>query len=368
MIIHQRECSREVLALNQVPNEKYFQAIKQGRPNFFLKPSIPLAKGDIIFPGAAYWNVKLAGKPLALPKLPAIDINVELPFTLRDEQVPLFNAALNIRAALIKMTTGGGKSVILMALCKAWGTPTLIVVHNKDMVEQFYKTFEKFLGWKIGRLNGDHKDIQAITVTTFNSAKLHQKKLLGMGFRTLFIDEADLFFTEKGRNFVCAFEGERVFAFSATTRAPSDEYMSAGEIPAMERFYGAKLEGFSAKQVLAEIFYKFYEPKPYRDNFLLPVLPSANWAIFRQHLDQDEERKEFIHNYVHESFEEGDRILVLFDRVEHVKAFYEKSTAKKKYIIYGQIKKDPREEQKKAFLKDGGIMFAQYQTSSRGID
>lgn len=367
MIIHKDACQPGVVQLMNVPNEKFHKAQRLGKPNFFLQPTEFLGNKDYMPPGAAYWSVKMCHKQLNLPPLTPLKHQTPV-FDLRPEQVPIFETMKKVRAGLIQLTTGGGKSVIVAALTYCWGTPTLILVHNKDMVEQFYDTFDQFLGWKIGRLNSDHKDIKPITVTTFHSAKKRQQELIEMGFKALIVDEADMFFTKKSRDFVCLFQGERVFAFTATTKTGSDEFMKKGEVPAIERFYGAKIKRESKHNVLEKIYYKYYTREDYKDKFKIPVRPQDNWVEFRKVLDADEERKGVMLDYVMKNYDDGDRVLVLYDRVADVINFHEQCPEGKKYIVHGKIKKKQREEQKERFLSDGGIMFAQYQTSSRGID
>jgi len=349
-----------------VPNEKFHKAVAQGRPNFFMSPTNQLGYKDAMPPGVPYWAMKM-GMPLHMPKVTPIKYD-QPPFELRPEQVPIFEAAKNIRAGLIEMTTGGGKSVIAAAMVHSWSSSTLILVHNMDMVQQFYEAFDKFLGWKIGRLNSHHKDIKPITVTTFNSARDRQDELFEKGFKNLIVDEADLFFTPKGQKFVSMFPGERVFAFTATIRTKPDEFMKKGEVPALERFYGYKMTGHAAKNVLGGIFYDYYKREPYKDEFNLLVKPQLNWTEFRKCLDTDMARKTRMMNYIMENHTDGDRTLVLFDRVADVEGFHFSCKLKRKFIIHGKIKKTARADAKKEFLSEGGILFAQYQTSSRGVD
>lgn len=367
MIILKSTCAPNLHAFMNIPNKKYHEAIKLGVPNFFRQPTESLGNRDFMPPGTAFWSANLNGTLLGLPA-PTPSKRQVLPFQLRQEQVPIVNILKNKRAGLVQFTTGGGKSIIMIALVYYWNTSTLIIVHNKDMVQQFYDAFKKFLNWEIGRLNSDYKNIKPITVTTFNSAKLKQKELTEKGFKTLFIDEADLFFTKKSRNFIVQFPAERVFAFSATTKTNSDDYIEKGITPALEKFYGYKVVGIAKKSVLEEIKYLSYSKKKYCDQFNLPVTPHGNWTEFRQALDQDIKRKQEMMRYLTSQYNEKDRILVLFDRVNDVKTFTENCPIEKKYIIHGKIKKKNRENAKTEFLSKGGIMFAQYQTSSRGVD
>lgn len=367
MIIHKDACTKRVQGLMNVPNSKYYEAIKRGAPNFFLKPSEFLGNKEFMPPGTAYWTAVLEKETLNLQKLTP-QARIALPFALRKEQIPIVQKAKKVRSALIQLDTGGGKSIILIALTYLWNTPTLILVHKKDMVDQFYDKFKEFLNWKIGRLNSDYKEIKPITVTTFDSAKQRQKELTEKGFKTLFIDEADAFFTPKERNFVTQFPAERVFAFTATTKVKADDYMKKGEIPALERFYGYKIKGVIKESVLEGIHYTYYDKEKYWDKFNLQVTPHGDWIKFRKMLDEDLIRKDIMMKYILSQYNEEDRILVLFDRVNDVKSFMEKCPQQKKYIIHGRVKKKNRMAAKEEFLSKGGIMFAQYQTSSRGVD
>ncbi len=396
-MIPENICNPEILKFMIVPNPKYYDAIKRGIYNYH-KPTMTLGiRGHFAPPGAAYWSFKEGHGKLPLAELPPL-VRESPTFELRPEQVPIFETAKITRAGIIEFKTGGGKSVIMIALTQCWGGKTLILVHALDMVQQFYDKFKEFAGIEIGRYNTNHKDIKDITVTTFHSARNNKQMFLGLGFDNLIIDEADAFFTDKARDFICRFGGHRTFGFTATTRSKFDDHIPKADLhaghAALFRFYGLRITAGKGSAttvsplsntktmvsdgtpcVLAGIRAGLYyaDARGYKDEFGLAIRPQDDWHKFRKALQEDEKRTQEQMSFVRKNHESGrDFSLVLFDRVADAidaQAHFAHNNRKERtYLIHGSCKKSDRERSKTEFLEHGGIMFAQYQTSSRGID
>lgn len=72
--------------------------------------------------------------------------------------------ALKDRRGIIHVATGGGKTVIAAAMIKALNLPTLFIVHQKDLMYQTQRVFEKEIGGPIGLLGDGHETIEKITI------------------------------------------------------------------------------------------------------------------------------------------------------------------------------------------------------------
>ena len=357
---------KELLEFLHIPNIKYHTAVKLGNNAFFHKPNLPLGTNLYLPPGAPFWSKILFNKKLNCPKFTIP--NPVPPFELREGQAPIYENLLRIRHGLVEATTGFGKTAIIIATQATIKKPTLVLVHTKDMVQQVYDEFKKFMGknYPVGRWNSDHKErVKNVTITTFNSFTRTPKNFDHA--EILFVDEADAYFTPKARKYICEHPAVRKFGFTGTTRTQTDEFVNKDDVPCLIKFWGYHIQKISNKQKIEEIQYEFYDKK-YLDQFGLQYKPQTDWVMFRKLLDDDMERKEAQLNFLEKTQEKGDMSLVLFDRVSDVMNFYQKWDLTNKNIIHGTVKKKERELAKKDFLKNKGILFAQHQTSSRGVD
>ena len=92
-------------------------------------------------------------------------------------------------SGVVQLPTGAGKTILAVMAIAELQRPTLIIVPTIDLVNQWQTVLEKHLsGAKIGALGGGQKDIQAITVATYDSALIFMEQL-GNKFGLLIVDE-----------------------------------------------------------------------------------------------------------------------------------------------------------------------------------
>jgi hypothetical protein len=83
---------------------------------------------------------------------------------LRDYQREAVEAGAR-RGGVIVLPPGSGKTIIGAGLASALDVPTLVIVHTKDLLEQWIDAFDKTLGFAAGRVGGGRKaQIKPITV------------------------------------------------------------------------------------------------------------------------------------------------------------------------------------------------------------
>jgi len=88
---------------------------------------------------------------------------------------------------VIKIATGGGKTVIAAAIVARLNLKTLFVVYSVDLLEQTADEFEKMFRVDIGRIGGGYCDIKQINVCTVQT--LHS----AFGLKYDAIDEENMF-------------------------------------------------------------------------------------------------------------------------------------------------------------------------------
>jgi superfamily II DNA or RNA helicase len=93
----------------------------------------------------------------------------------------------NSRACII-LPTGAGKSFVAMMAIEKIKRDTLILVPTLNLMMQWVEIIESFFNTPVGKIGGGDKDIQAITVCTYDSAHL-MMEYIGNRFGFLICDE-----------------------------------------------------------------------------------------------------------------------------------------------------------------------------------
>ncbi len=365
------DTTKAVEALLTVPNPEWHKRQRQQKPNQWLSKNIFLGVGELMPPGTWFWHqIQTKNTMPNLFSLPSA--KGKLTVSLRENQIEPFEQVKNIRSALVDFRTGSGKTVIAAALTQYWGTKTLILAHSVDNVKYFKDTLKEFCDIDCGAWYGGEKVLKDVTITTHATAKKQRKMFADYGFENLIVDEADIFFTEKARDFLCRMPCSRKIAFTGTIQTDPDDFFLAGElkIPSLVRFYGKHIRGKAEenKNPIRGVFYASSETE-YLDRHGFPII-AKDWILYREQLDNDEERFENQLDYLFTNTEPGDHSLVLFDRVEQVEKAQEflKNYYKNVYMLHGSVKKQLRIDSIDNFKKTGGIMVAQYKTAGRGLD
>jgi superfamily II DNA or RNA helicase len=92
------------------------------------------------------------------------------------------------RKGVIVLPTGAGKTVIAIKAIELISQPTIVVVPTLDLVEQWRSRLEEEFGVKIGIYGGGDTLLQALTVSTYDSAYLRAGEI-GNRFCFIIFDE-----------------------------------------------------------------------------------------------------------------------------------------------------------------------------------
>ena len=80
---------------------------------------------------------------------------------------------------VVVLPTGAGKSHVAVLAIDAKRRSTLVVAPTLDLVRQWYDLLRSTFGVPVGVVGGGQHDVQALTVTTYDSAYLHMDHLGG---------------------------------------------------------------------------------------------------------------------------------------------------------------------------------------------
>jgi superfamily II DNA or RNA helicase len=107
---------------------------------------------------------------------------------LKDYQKLALNDILTRSFGVLQAGTGAGKTVIALATVVARKQPTLVMVHTKELLDQWVQRIEQFLGIKAGRIGGGVFDPSLITVGTVQTIKKKIKEIV-TSFGYIIVDE-----------------------------------------------------------------------------------------------------------------------------------------------------------------------------------
>ncbi len=100
-----------------------------------------------------------------------LDLHEAAPQTLRPYQQQAIDGWLaNRKRGVVVLPTGAGKSYVALRCLLATQRSTLILAPTIDLVQQWAGDLERRLGTRIGRYGGGDKDLQPVTVSTYDSA------------------------------------------------------------------------------------------------------------------------------------------------------------------------------------------------------
>ena len=119
---------------------------------------------------------------LPLGHLPKIKVK------LRDYQKGAIEHWRKEKMGSIVLPTGAGKTIVGLKIIEIVNSPTLIVVPTLDLVKQWTKILSQSFNIEIGNIGGGTENIQAITVSTYDSAYI-KAQLIGNKFLLIVFDE-----------------------------------------------------------------------------------------------------------------------------------------------------------------------------------
>ena len=217
---------RDIKERLTIDNPKYVSAKKYGRwigkqlqPTLKYYESVP---GGLRFPrGFANQAVLLCRKVLGeTPEirderllLPEVDFS----FTgiLRPYQKTAVAAAARRSFGVLEAGTGSGKTIMALAIIADRGQPTLIVVHTKELLYQWQKRVQEFLGCAVGLIGDGHFNVQPISVAIVNTARKRVGELVPC-FGHLVVDECHRVPATLFTDVVSNFTGHYLLGLSAT--------------------------------------------------------------------------------------------------------------------------------------------------------
>lgn len=292
--------------------------------------------------------------------------------TLRDTQKEVVNSYLTPtpRDGIISLQTGGGKTVCGLYIASQLQVPTIVLVHNTFLKDQWVDRIKAFLpNARIGSVQGDTLDIENkdIVVAMLQSVSMKDystKTFQRFGFTI--VDECHHIASESFSQAVPKLTCKHMLGLSATPER-KDRLMHV-----INWFLGPLLyKSDTSDKVDEKVKVEVYEFEP-ADKSYNDIIYNQSGVMFTSlminKVVEYEPRNKMIAEMLEDIFEEKERnILVLSDRVEHTKVLFEllpEYIQKESCILGRNVKADQRAE----WCDTKRILISTYQLVKEGFD
>ena len=223
--------------------------------------------------------------------------------------------------------------------------PTLILLKQSSKALKEYWIEHSIYWW-------DSKVISEVTIMSMQWLRnMSDEAIEKLWFEMVFIDECHKFLWEETRHALLYLQASTMYSFSATP------YTACYNQKDSEKFFWKCISAWKFNMI-PDVFVVEYE------NSYADFNPEEYTKIRFELVDPDEKRLQVQYTAIENLYKNylRENIVVLYDRVEHTKLWYE--FFKKNhpdipvYYLFWALKEDERDEMIKWFTKTGWVLFA----------
>lgn len=366
---------------NSVPNLiqlKTTLTVRPYIPSVFVKPQyvqkypVFVETKDHIFVPKHYGIAEFGPPPKSerdVPKTPADFWKFE--GKIRDNQVEVVNSYLTPepRDGIISLQTGGGKTVCALYIASQIQVPTIVLVHNTFLRDQWIDRIKAFLPKaRIGSLQADVVDIdnKDITVAMLQSVALKEyPKGTFERFGLVIVDECHHIASEAFSRAVPKLTCKHMLGLSATPER-KDRLMCVINWFLGPMLYKSDTSDKVDEKVKVEV-YEFIGDEKYNE-----IIYNNSGVMFTtlmiNKVVEYEPRNTMVAGLIEDlADEEGRQILIMTDRVGHTKTLFDLLPDHKKDMacILGR---DVPAKTRAEWCASKKILIATYQMTKEGFD
>ena len=271
---------------------------------------------------------------------------------------------------VISLQTGGGKTVCGLYIASTLQVPTLVLVHNTFLKDQWIERISTFLpNARIGNVQGDKIDIENrdIVVAMLQSVSMKNyppNTFARFGF--LIVDECHHIASESFSQAIPKLTCEHMLGLSATPER-KDKLMHVINWFLGPILYKSDTSDKVDEKVLVEVHE--FEPPDYAYN---DIIYNSSGVMFTSlminKVVEYEPRNKLLIELLEDIFEDLDRqILVLTDRVDHTKTLFDllpTHIQEESCVLGRNVKADQRAE----WCSTKRILLATYSMCKEGFD
>ena len=291
--------------------------------------------------------------------------------SLRPVQLPVVNSFLlpEPHDGIISLHTGGGKTVCALYIASRLRVPTLVVVHNTFLRDQWIERVKAFLpNARIGRVQADvcdveNKDVVIVMLQTLSMKELNVDVFKPIGL--VVVDECHHIASEVFVQALPKVTSRHMLGLSATPDR-KDRLMFA-----IHWFLGPLLyksdTGDSVDTAVSVEVYEYQNDDPEFNEIVMSSQGMVSVPIMVNKLTACEDRTRWLCRILEDISEGGRQILVLSDRVQHcqdILAGLPEDLRETACILGTAVKAEVRAE----YCKTKAILIATYSMCKEGFD
>jgi len=291
--------------------------------------------------------------------------------SLRPVQLPVVNSFLlpEPHDGIISLHTGGGKTVCALYIASRLRLPTLVVVHNTFLRDQWIERVKAFLpNARIGRVQADvcdvaDKDIVIVMLQTLSMKELNDNLFAPIGL--VIVDECHHIASEVFVQALPKVTSRYMLGLSATPDR-KDKLMYAIHWFLGPLLYKSETGDSVDTQVNVEV-YEYKNDDPEFNEIVMSSQGMVSVPIMVNKLTGCEDRTKWICGILEDVSEGGRQILVLSDRVQHcqdILAGLSPEMRETACILGTAVKPELRAE----YCKSKAILIATYSMCKEGFD
>jgi len=292
--------------------------------------------------------------------------------SLRPIQMPVVDSFLKPEPhdGIISLQTGGGKTVCALYIASQLKLPTLVLVHNTFLRDQWLERITAFLpDARIGRVQGEVLDIENKDIIVAMLQSLSMKEYPPTTFKSIglvIVDECHHIASEAFSQSIPKITSKYMLGLSATPER-KDKLMHV-----INWFLGPMLyKSDTADKVDELVKVEYFEFDPPDKAFNEIIYNSSNvmfTSLMINKVVEYEPRNQFLVEILKDVFQEANRqILVLSDRVEHTKTLFDLLPPDIQSLT-GILGREVKSEQRTILCATKRILIATYSMCSEGFD
>jgi superfamily II DNA or RNA helicase len=290
---------------------------------------------------------------------------------IRPAQLPVVNSFLlpEPHDGIISLHTGGGKTVCALYIASCLRLPTLVIVHNTFLRDQWEDRIKSFLPKaRIGRVQADvcevaDRDVVIVMLQTLSMKELNADLFRPIGL--VIVDECHHIASEVFVQALPKITSKYMLGLSATPDR-KDKLMYV-----INWFLGPMIyKSDTGDSVDTKVSVEVFEYVNHDTTFNEIVLSSSGFVsvpIMVNKLAECEDRTKWLCGIIEDICEEGRQVLVLSDRVQHCKDLLDglsEAVRETACILSQNVKSSQRTE----FCGSKKILIATYSMCKEGFD
>jgi superfamily II DNA or RNA helicase len=271
---------------------------------------------------------------------------------------------------VISLQTGGGKTVCALYIASQLKVPTIVLVHNTFLRDQWVDRIKSFLPKaRIGFVQGEQAQTEDVEFTVAMLQTVSQRDYTQKTFKPIglvIVDECHHIATESFSNAMTKLTSKHVLGLSATLDRKD------GLMHVIHWFLGPLLyKSNSVDKIDEGVKVEVYEFDPGDDEYNAVIRNKSDvmfTALMINKVVEYKPRNEFLVKLLIDIYQEHERqILVLTDRVDHAKVLYDLLTPEVQQTAC-ILSRDVKAEQRAEWCSTKRILLATYQMCKEGFD